>query len=242
MNDHTNELYHYGIRGMKWGVRRYQNKDGSLTPAGKKRAAKLEVEYEKTTGKKLNSSSGGSSQSSKKSIKDMTDEELTKANNRMRLEKEYTENQRNYMTAKKQIAEMTPQQVSAGKKFVSGVGSVLVPAIKSAAQAQATKFLNKQLGKLLGVDADDVSDGVDALAKEVKTMNLKKQKNELNKYFNEEKARKDREATEKKVEKEIDDFINEVDRKNRTKQTEYTNTGRNYVNEEILMLPAPRNR
>lgn len=31
------ELYHHGIKGMKWGVRRYQNKDGSLTPAGKKR-------------------------------------------------------------------------------------------------------------------------------------------------------------------------------------------------------------
>lgn len=31
------ELYHWGIRGMKWGVRRYQNKDGSLTKAGRKR-------------------------------------------------------------------------------------------------------------------------------------------------------------------------------------------------------------
>lgn len=31
------ELYHWGIKGMKWGVRRYQNKDGTLTNAGKKR-------------------------------------------------------------------------------------------------------------------------------------------------------------------------------------------------------------
>lgn len=35
-----NELYHYGIQGQKWGVRRYQNEDGSLTPEGKKRLAK----------------------------------------------------------------------------------------------------------------------------------------------------------------------------------------------------------
>lgn len=35
------ELYHHGIRGQKWGVRRFQNEDGSLTPAGRKRYADL---------------------------------------------------------------------------------------------------------------------------------------------------------------------------------------------------------
>lgn len=38
--NYTDYLQHHGVLGMKWGVRKYQNKDGSLTAAGKNRYAK----------------------------------------------------------------------------------------------------------------------------------------------------------------------------------------------------------
>lgn len=41
-----NELYHHGVKGQKWGVRRYQNKDGSLTPTGKLRIKRNSIDDE----------------------------------------------------------------------------------------------------------------------------------------------------------------------------------------------------
>ena len=46
---YNGELYHHGILGQKWGIRRFQNKDGSLTSAGKKRAGEAASE----AGKKM---------------------------------------------------------------------------------------------------------------------------------------------------------------------------------------------
>lgn len=53
---YDNELYHHGTKGMKWGVRRYQNADGSLTNAGKSRYSRDAREkefnkYDESSGK-----------------------------------------------------------------------------------------------------------------------------------------------------------------------------------------------
>lgn len=40
-----NELQHHGILGMRWGIRRYQNPDGTLTPKGRKRLEKADVKW-----------------------------------------------------------------------------------------------------------------------------------------------------------------------------------------------------
>lgn len=136
-----NELTHWGIKGMRWGVRRYQNKDGTLTTAGKKRyakeMAKLKEEErvaknQQRTKAKLDKldekrreieaiKSGkpvpkpADKQTHKTSIKDMSDEELRSVVTRLQLEQQYRQ--------------LRPEQVSAGKRFADKVmKDVVAPA------------------------------------------------------------------------------------------------------------------
>lgn len=129
----TDVLVHHGIKGMKWYQRRYQNKDGSLTPQGKIRYGAV---YKKDS--KPSTASKEPSKPKAKSVSEMSDQELQAVINRKRLEVEY--------------ARLNPKQVSRGQKFAKVVlNDVVVPAAKNVGKA----YLEQQLKKALGVKTDD---------------------------------------------------------------------------------------
>lgn len=122
-----NTLSHHGIKGQRWGVRRFRNEDGSLTPAGKKRAALSDEQRSKinaaanrtshaqniaNSGKnltdnlrKMNSDAAKRKTSPKPDLSQMTDKELRDRINRAMLEQQYTNL-------------CTPPQVSRGRERV----------------------------------------------------------------------------------------------------------------------------
>ena len=170
----NDELTHWGVIGMKWGVRRYQNSDGSLTAAGKKRYASeaqalkekertlkkrqaVKDKVDKLTAKRkelaqwedeLNGKRVPTKPVHKKTASEMTDQELWERTVRLQAEA-------NYYNAQKNLATANPKKVSAGQRFISSLmNEVVAPAAKSAGKA----WLENTLKDKLGLNEKDVKD------------------------------------------------------------------------------------
>lgn len=124
----NDELYHYGIKGQKWGVRRFENPDGTLTDAGKARY-NTNKEY-------------------KKSI-DMSDEDLRKSTSRLRAERDYERAQED--SYEKRIPNKARRAAIAG-----GASAVLTFGAALLAHAVTTKTKDgKKTGSVLGVQGKE---------------------------------------------------------------------------------------
>jgi hypothetical protein len=149
-------LIHHGVSGMKWGVRKYQNADGSLTDAGRKhygvgdplsKTAKTatKVTESKTVIKKKQTASKVEQpkQQVTKSVKEMSESEIRDAINRMQLESQY----------KRLYSELNPTPTKT-KSFVSKYGSKAVDSIMNELINQGSKALVKTMFQSMGITTE----------------------------------------------------------------------------------------
>lgn len=173
----NNELMHHGVRGMKWGVRRYQNKDGSLTAAGKKRyekeMARLREEQKTLKNKQATKAKLDKLNSMKEDVerqkrelngdsKPISKMSRTKEVRKSPKEMSYEELQTtvNRMNLEARYDQLNPEKVSAGKRFVQKVlKDVVVPATTEVARNTLKTILADKVGKVtkknIKVDSKD---------------------------------------------------------------------------------------
>lgn len=137
---YSDELCHYGIRGMRWGIRRYQNSDGSLTTAGRKRYSTGKhhsIFTRKKTTPKVKTKPA-EEKPKQKSVSEMSDAELNAFLNRKRLEQQYYQ------------LMATPQKKSAVTKGKEMVGKALENAAQDTLTQIAKYAMAKSVNKVLG--------------------------------------------------------------------------------------------